>query len=1543
MQLVNNWERNSTVKNKPRRILIKDSSKYFFPIAEQPLCIHPIIAAMGEEVVNSILVQSAYFFMQNILINETEVVCKITQKIIHEKAQISLSDEMVHQLLTVIVDETYHAYIAHDFILQVSNLTNIKPIVYTAESSLTRSINFILEVLPENCHLFFEIIALCIAENSITKELVTTIKDPDVNIFFNEINADHLIDEGRHCVIFTDLLTKIWLHIPEERKKIIGACLPDFICKYLSCDVKKINDRRVLSNLNIENDVIEEILNDTHQSFEVSPFYLNNPIVKNILSLLKKSKILDHLETSQAFLKFGFLEEQKVTKNENSEHDENYADSTFAKISSGLIDFLRPVEKNILPEKQLNQSITLNFDINPNVCKKLILSYLNDVTNNITEEDKTSDIFANNSLGKKDNSIFIFFSESFISEKIHPEDLQLHIYKDECKFLKIKIIYNSKFYDKCRVDEFLENISYYINLAINNPSCHLKNLPLVSPKQKEHLLLQAKRKPENIDINETVISLFKNQVINYPSQVAVMSENETLTYKQLDHLSDIVAYNLEKLGLSSESVIVIIHNKTNNYIPIILGIMKAKMIFIPLSPKETDSRLQHMLNEINAQLIISDSENIISNISHFSCIHSLKIIALENQSADISSQSLYPYKSNLTAEDLAYIIYTSGTSGMPKGAMITHASLIHFAKSAARVFPIKEGDKILQFCPFNFDASLADICVSLISGASICLYNQKLLSTSSHFFEICQQYKITNLNLPATFWGQIVQDMILFSLKLPESLKTVVIGGEALAPAILDQWFQFSTSDIRILNTYGPTEATIAVTACELNNYKSYKNPEKIIGQSFKNSLLFVLDNHDRILPIGAIGELYIGGLGVSQGYFKRPDLTEKSFIYNLNSINKDLPITQLVYKTGDKVRWINENTLEFIGRSDRQVKINGIRIELSEIEYLLNKHPLVESSFVINHKKGTVPFIAAFVITKSHELREKSVISASIKKHIMLKIPEHMQPKYIQILKKWPLNNQGKIDKSQLIDFLSLEENFQEIKNIEKDFIDVNSLEVVLKDIWQSLLGVQEVSAKSHFFELGGHSLLAMRLIAHIKQEAQIHLTVREVLENPNFNCMLNLIQHRKRNQTACEEIKTGATSGPLSFSQEALWVLHLLQNGKSINYNIAYALHLKGSIDPFILEEAVNYIIDRQWILRSIFKKDIIASQNVIPQRVILRPKLVSLEIFRELSLESARIPFDLSNNPPILLQLFQIDPKYFILFVNHHHIIHDAYSINIFIKELSSVYNSFLYSAKISLPKLQRQFVDYADWQRSSENTTVTKDLDFWSQQLKNYKPICLPFRKTKTHLNPSAGDSYYFSLDSDITLKLKTICSQNDCTLFVGFLAIMNLLLHRYSGENDIAFATAMSTRDHQIDEHLIGMFVNVIILRNQLQPECSFVSLLDSIKKTLIEATTHRFTPLELISRSMNLQRMTFCHTLVDIIVNYHNFDDNFAKFIAKDVHSKIEFIDNKTSKFGLSFDIYNYNKLIDIKIEFSKDLYEFSSIKKISEDFIFLTDSLTKM
>jgi amino acid adenylation domain-containing protein len=1539
MQQTNNWEKNATIRNKARRILINDSSKYFFPLSEQPLCFHPTIMELGEKARQYILIQSSYYFMQNILINETNVVCKISEKIIENSEMNSYDDELITNLMTVIIDEKYHAYVAKDFSRQVSKLTKIKPLPFLLESSLTRAIAIIMKKLPHEYKFLFEVIAVCIAENSITKELVSAIKDPDVNIFFSEINSDHLLDEGRHCIIFSDLLTHFWDSIKKEEKKIIGSLLPLFISEYLSNEIKIKNEILILRELNINDKQIDDILRDTYPEYTIESMSLINPIVINVLKLLKRSGILSHKETEQSFIKMGYklsFEQDKINeiKKLNNSNIFNYTEDNFRDI-----DFLRSVKKDTNTSKIAECSIILDVDLNSESCIKYIITYFSELMNITEKEMKVNEILFQNFSWFEKFPIKISSVDNCNFDINFPEKLQIYISKNKEKKLEIKAVFNSIFFDKIRVDYFLENVRFYIESALTGNYIYCRELPLICKNQKEIILNKNKNISLNTDIGENIVSLFDKQVFNYPNSIAIKNELKEITYSELKSLSDRVFYNLIKLGLRPGDIIAVINDHNYLYIPIILGIMKAKMIFLPLSKKDAKERVQQILNEAEVNLIVSDIEEIMQIHSNLCSINSLEIIGdIKNKTIEFYSNlkaSSRNQSINIVDSNLAYIIYTSGSTGKPKGVMIKHESLVNFAKSAAKTFPITKEDHILQFCPFNFDASLADIYAALIVGACICIHDRNAINSSSQFFEVCQKYKISILNLPASFWGQIVQDIFIFSLKLPESLKTVVIGGESLAPAILKQWFDFMPNSVRLLNTYGPSETTIAVTACELSHFSDFKETEKIIGHSFANAELFVLDNYYRLLPIGVYGELYIGGIGVGCGYLNQPKLSEKSFFPNLKSLNSELSSIGSIYKTGDRVRWICKNYLQFLNRNDRQLKIRGFRVELKEIEYQISKLSLVLSCCVLYAEN-----IIAFIIPKVFDEKiNSSEDLVSVKNHMHLVLPSYMHPTYIYFVKNWPLTEQGKIDISHLMKSIKVNKNY-ELNNNVKDNTEKLSCNIILENIWKILFNVNEVHSNSHFLELGGHSLMAMRLIALLNKETNVRLTVREILENPKFVNMLNLIETHLVENKISNFSFSGDNTGSLSFSQEAIWVHDYLQSGKSINYNIAYAIHLKGYLNVTVLEKAIQYLIERHRILRTIFKKDKTLTQTVVPMQIFLNPEYVTLMKFKELAFNLARTPFCLSKNPPIDFKLYQIEENYFILFINHHHIIHDAHSIDIFIKELAIIYESILKNEKFNLQNMNRQYIDYANWLNSKNNTLVKQSTNYWVNKLKNYKPFLLPFRKSNVYINYNSGSSYIFSIDENLTRKIRTICSKYDCTLFVGLLTILNMQLHCLSGETDIAFASVVSTRDHCLDENLIGMFLNIVILRNNVYSNNSFLELLFEIKKTLMEATENCFSSLERINQIIPLKRLNFCHTLVDIIVNYHNFDKNYAKFSTNSLNGEIEFINNKTAKFGLSIDIYDYNSSIDIKIEYCNSLYDDSSIKKFSEQTIFLTKSI---
>lgn len=1609
MRSIQVWEDKSTVRNRSRRLLILDDRKYFFPAMEQPLCLHPLVQNLGEEAKKYILIQSGYLFMKNILSIETEVVTEIVNKIIQSKPKIQFPEGIRHSLLTVMIDETYHAYVANDFIQQLSIATGIHPIQTTQQSSLSRALLSTTQSLPSEYRILFEVIAVCIAENSITQELAQIKQDPEVNPFFNEINSDHIMDEARHAGIFNEVLTFLWRELSEEDKDIIGPLLPSFICEYLRPDMQVQNDRDILSQLNLSADEAEEILYDTHPAYDFKTLHLRNPIVRNTLNLLTRCGVLSHRNTSLAFNKLG----GGVALDPGTEHWTTVIQDLSLKqdSTSWKLEFLLEPRTQLYTTQVRVQSISLGSNCLPYEGCGLFLSYIHElsqqdqisfsfktkspsgqivcvpvmsslpqdigigefvrqVESNLSKSQalssKFEDAISKSSLSTGANHwdekipMLIDMTETFTEGKASPHVLQLHIFRGLEDQLQFSLYFDSSYYQINRVRDLLENFSYYSMTAIGDRSILRSKMPLISPKQLKKLL----RQPPQDSIEKqssTIIDLFAHQVQVNPNHLAILDQNRAFTYQEIARMSDCVAAYLLNKDLKKGAIIAIMHGYGYAYIPLVLGIMKAGMVFLSLPEDGPVARLRTILDEADVRFLIVDQEQHCLDLGgDYPWILSADILSQGAGLNRVHLKQVRTHTESLDPESLACILFTSGSTGRPKGVMIKHSALGHFAKSATSTFALTSKDRLLQFSIHSFDASLAEISNALASGATLCIRPARMLDSSLQFFSECERLEISVLNLPTPLWTQLVQDLVAFSLPLPSKLTTVLIYGDKVTSENLDLWYQNAPRHIELINTYGPTETTIAASTCNLRHHPVLRTCWSLIGQSLGDAQLYVLDRSRRFLPLGVVGELYIGGPGVSPGYFKDPSLTALRFLTHIGLPSEAVPSSSgPFYKTGDKVLWLErgiqeegdqetkggdgeckesenqgnenqENILAFVGRNDRQVKIRGHRVELGEIEYALNLHPEVDTSLVIYRGDISHHSLVAFVIPK----RSKVISLEELRLHAQRYLPVSMQPSFIQLLEKWPMTPRGKIDKSSLLNLIPsalISGQFE------------NQVDTKLAKIWQEVLATNDIHPRSHFFHLGGHSLLAMRLVARINHEFKSNITLRHILENPCFSQMATFIKESDQQLLPLRVLPGDMHPGslnlaPLSFAQESMWLIDRLQSGRSIQYNIAYAIRFSGAMSESALEKSLNHILERHTILRSVFQKDETQIvQRVIEKEIQLRSELVTLADFGSIALREARTPFDLTLEPPLHFRLFKItDTFQYILLINHHHIIHDGFSIGIFMNELRTFYEAFYDDRVPHATPVAHQYLEFAKAQRASPEKGPSNSLSYWCKQLEGYRPLLLPFRKEQGRLNPSAGDEYRFSIEPELAGALRNICAREGCTLFTGLLAILTLLFHRYSKMNEIAVGSIMSTRTYQGDEHLMGMFINAVILRNWVKSSDTFSILLQRVKKTLFEATTHRFTTLESITRSTRIARMPNDSTLFDIVVAFHSFEQNLTVFNSNSCKGKIEFIDNKTAKFGMTLDIFDNGGPLLVRIEYCTELYDRDSIKILAKDFLTL-------
>lgn len=1522
------WEKKSSIRNRPWRVMTDTEGKYFFPPSEQPLCFHPKIIARGEEAKNYILTQSAYSFMRTIFIHETQVINAIANKIIKNKSTVRFSPDVCHDLLTVVIDESYHAYVAHDYIKQVTRLTNIQPIHIISKTSLYYALIEVKKTIPQEYQFFFEIIAACIAENSITKELVSIAKDPQVNTLFYQINDDHILDEGRHCVIFSHILTYLWQEISEEARNILGPALSVFIQKYLSRDISARIDKKILQNLELQDYEINSIIYDTYVP-------VANPIIKNIHALLQRTGVLAHKNTAN------FL---------NLENTQDY------KIIPWKLSFLEASPKKLVSKKISYAHLEINTEKNILEICALFLLYLQ----NISQLDNISFMFLFYKYYKKyipmifcedknkrvsevleefkekvDKTLYlaaihdekvqiehvinmplcIYIGDDFTYDKNYSTAIQVNFLLNNKKNNIINIYFDVNLFDSNNINTLLDNFMYFADMALKNISCFCCELPLVSKKHQE---LLDKYSGTSAKKNElSVIELIEKKVSKQPSKIAIIDNNQAISYENLNTQANLVAHNLKNKGLKKGDIIIVMLDHGYEYVSILLGIMKAHMVILPLARNTPRVRLLNILGETNAKLIVINESLKLKELNRLKSSTPQQLFLAQHQEYKNSEQ--------IILDSLAYIIYTSGSTGEPKGVMVTHRSLVNFAEALIKLFPIKTQDRVLQFSPSCFDPSFAEIISTLISGALLCIRPKNILASCEHFFAECERLEITVLNLPTTLWYELIRDNKSWPKLLGARLKTMVIGGEALRPFQLEQWYNNILTPIKLLNTYGPTETTIAVTACDLNRYSSLRIKESLIGTPIANAVLFVLDKYLRFLPLGVPGELYVGGPGVSRGYYNQPITTKERFLDFNNNKYKGI-----IYKTGDRVKWIKSKSnavLAFIGRDDRQIKLRGFRIELGEIEQALNNCKHVGSAKVLYNKNKENSYIAAFVVAESNSLTVKK-----LQIDLLNILPEYMQPHRIYIIKKWPMTMHNKIDENALINMISCD-NFSNIKN-NNTCLDA-AVETRLNSIWQKVLGISEIHNNSDFFRLGGHSLLAMRLLALINEEFHLGLSVRNIFETPEFLKMVALV---KKNISP-------NFSGPLSYAQENLWLIDQKLNLKSINYNIAYALEFIGNLklNYSSLEKSINYIINRHKILRTVFQvREGVLRQVVIEHAIKLKPQRISVDDFKQLALEDARTPFDLASLPPVRIQLFIISKSHHILLINHHHIIHDGHSIYIFLRELFECYEKFNNNKEPDLPVLPIDYLDFARNQRTATKALWTPSLEYWRHKLAHIKPWGLPFCRRDALRNASEGEYHRFALESSLCGALKVLCQRENCTLFVLILAAIYILFYFYSKEEDISFLVAMSTREYHHDDQLMGLFVNSVIMRHHINNNNYFAEFLREIKTSFYEATNHRFLDLDTIIKELKLDCFRFGTNFLDIEVIFHNKEHNLTHFSSTSLAAKIEFIKNKTTRSGLTINIYEFQDIIDVELEYSSDLYDLKNIITIQRDFTRVLSGIIK-
>jgi amino acid adenylation domain-containing protein len=1072
-------------------------------------------------------------------------------------------------------------------------------------------------------------------------------------------------------------------------------------------------------------------------------------------------------------------------------------------------------------------------------------------------------------------------------------------------------------------------------MLFKNRFKRLSNPSPLSAEELQEVLVELNLAVVDAPKDENVHQLWEERAALIPEATAIIWEERQISYGELNSRVNRLAYYLRGVGVRSETIVCVYLNKSISRIVALLAILKAGGTYLPIDPDYPQARIQHILDDSQAEIIITQAT------LRDKLQTKAQIIDLDRDEVEIVSQEDSNLENINTGNHLAYIIYTSGSTGKPKGVLIEHKAISFHIQTVVTHYQLTERDRILQFASVGFDVSLEQILSSLIAGATLVLDDTKHL-TGEEFQQKISQLGLTVINLPPAYWSQWVQAIAgkKSGENIPNigNLRLVICGGEAMSPVSLKLWQNSPLKDIRLLNAYGPTEATITAMIFEIDKNTAYERVP--IGRPLTNRQAYILDRELQLTPTGIQGELYLGGVGIGRGYLNRPQLTGEKFIDNPWEEGK-------LYKTGDLARYLTDGNVEFIGRADNQVKIRGFRIELGEIEAVLCQHPHIgEAVVVVRDDMVEGNCLVAYIVGQN----SSSIEVGEIRKFLQQQLPEYMIPNIFLVLDKFPVTPHGKIDKRNL--------PLPKVNASDRTILEPsNPQEAVLVNIWREVFQLEAVSVADNFLELGGHSLLATQIISRIREAFELELPLDTIFKSPtirelsqivarssdiNNNSLTpppNLPQIQRRDIKAEEKINI-----PLSFSQERLWFLNQLE-GDGATYNISTTLRLTGKLNLDALRRSISTIVERHEILRTNFAaeedtanscRQIIRDNSSIDIPLIDLQPLARFEKTRQIEKtvrESSRYSFNLADEPLLRIELLRLREENHLLVLTIHHIISDGWSMGIFLEELATLYRVYSLGEDSPLPELPIQYADFAIWQKQHFPQTVFEtQLDYWREKLAGLPPLLeLPTDKPRPPRQTFAGNSLSFELSSELTEQLKQIGRESGVTLYTILLAALAILLSRYSHQTDIPIGTAIANRTRKEVESLIGFFVNTLVLRFDLDENLQFRELIERARQITLESYANQDIPFEKVVEELQPERSLSYHPLFQVMFVWQN--TLRRKWELSELKIDEQPINTGTAKFDITLSLEEKDGCIAGFWEYNTDIFEIDTIARMMSHF----------
>jgi len=1088
-----------------------------------------------------------------------------------------------------------------------------------------------------------------------------------------------------------------------------------------------------------------------------------------------------------------------------------------------------------------------------------------------------------------------------------------------------------------RSEDIRSLIGQYQTLLENGAArlvAKIGQLEIVGEAERRQLLFGYNSTKVEWPEGKTVHELFVAQQERTPEAIAAIYEDQQLTYRELNERAARLARYLLGLGVGPEVIVGICMERSLDMIVSLLAILKAGGSYLPLDPSYPLARLSLMLEDAAVTVLLTQTRL----RSRFSPAESLRIECVDALWEELSQAPARDCETMLSPDNLAYVIYTSGATGRPKGVMLRHGSLTNYLLWAINHYPVGVGFGAPVHSSLSFDLTITALFPPLLVGGHIHLLpTENEIEALTAAFSRRSGYSLVKLT-PAHL--QLLAEQ-LGEIDLNGAARSLVIGGENLSAQAVSWWSERAPA-IRLFNEYGPTESVVGCSVYEVGSKLEVEKGRAVvpIGKPIANTRLYLLDERQQLTSYGAVGELYIAGDGLARGYLNQPDLTAERFVPEPYSGE---PGTRR-YHTGDLARYLRDGHLDCIGRVDDQVKIRGYRIELGEIEAVLRTLPGVREAVAIATSEDGQNRLIGYVVGDGDWRPDIAQSRRCLREHL----PEYMVPAALITLDALPLTANGKIDRKRLsampLESLQKHSGWQSGSGDETR----TPTEEIVAGIFKEVLRLDQVGKRDNFFQIGGHSLLATQVASRVRGTFGVEIGVKGVFKDATVEGLATQIEAAmNRGEKAVGPLlvraprdSQGDWRPPLSFAQQRLWFIDQLEPGNPV-YNIPGAVILEGPLNLQAFERAINEIVRRHEALRTRFEVEAGKPAQVIDA---WEPRSLEVEDLtavpaeeraREIRLKArdeARRSFDLRRGPLMRIKALKLEEEKHVTLFTMHHIVSDAWSMGVLVRELGELYKAFSEGQASPLPELEIQYADYAVWQREYlTGEALESEIGYWKAQLQGAAVMDLPTDRIRPATPSHRGSKEKVRIDREIRDGLRKLSQREGATLFMVLMAAFKTLLMRYSGEEDLSVGTAIANRTRRETEGLIGFFVNTLVMRTNLGGNPCFKELIEREREVALGAYARQEAPFEKLVEEINPERDLSRSPLFQVMMVLQN-----AKQEDLDLRGlKISGIGGETevAKFDLTLILIEGETGISGYLEYSRDLYDSETVMRMVEHF----------